>query len=78
MGEIVFQTGVATVAGEQADRLIWKVQERPHHGLPGRLWRLVTVQSPRVAVTWGATPRQWRQETDDYLAFLRSVQVRVP
>ena len=59
---------VTNVAVE-GNRLTWRYVER------GKAWRGVTVVRGGIQITWSATPRQWRQETDVYRSFVRSVDL---
>ncbi|MFC4783071.1 hypothetical protein ACT8ZV_01255 [Nocardioides sp. MAHUQ-72] len=71
------EQGVARLDGRPADRLTWLfTRERAAtYGGPAGTWRLVTVSTPDLQVTWGGTPRQWRQEAADVRRFVGSVHL---
>lgn len=60
----------ASSPGERAE-----VRYRPPVRQAGGTWRLVTVGSRRIQVTWGATPEQWRRERPVFERLLRSVRL---
>ena len=70
------ERGAATLLGQPADRLT-VVQVRPHRTWDGPrgTWRLVTLATPDVHVTWGATPRQWRDEQAGFDTLVRTLRL---
>jgi hypothetical protein len=59
-----------------AGRLTWVIvrDKVGPYGEPAGRWRAVTVGTADTWVTWSATPRQWRTESDDARRFTDSVR----
>lgn len=72
---VTLEPGAAMLAGDPADRLTWVVDQPRGDFQPGGTWRLVTLASDDLQVTWGATPEQWQEEQDDYRRFVGSVRL---
>ncbi len=70
-----WQPAATRIDGLVADRLTWVVSRGERDYEAGGTWRLVTVSSRRIQVTWGATPEQWRRERPVFARLLRSLRL---
>jgi hypothetical protein len=75
--DVRLERGVASLDGQPADQLSWLyTRERTSvYGDPAGTWRIVTLGTPDLQVTWGGRPRQWRAEGDVVRRFVDSVHL---
>lgn len=75
--DVRLERGVATLDGQTADRLTWWYTRKKVsiYNDPAGTWRMVTLGTPDLQVTWGSRPYQWRQEADVIREFVDSVHL---
>lgn len=75
--DVRLEHDVTMLDGKSADRLTWLFTRRTTspYNEPAGTWRLVTLGTSDLQVTWGGRPRQWRQEADVVRRFVDSVHL---